>query len=154
MVEALEPYATYLRKGFQVVFKEVYHFYLHIVTNGRFRPLSMAKNLRINAMTGEIIHLFSWSEIVSPLRLWLLILFVLALTTLPLLDPRRPGQFIGTVTVHMVISMAVLGWLLVNEELVGQLLEGVGRDAADDFSANIVPPVAPPIAEPPVHAEL
>ena len=140
----------YFRKGYQVVFKELYYWFLRIKSGGKFRPLNITTKLRINPATGDVQQLFSFSEFISPLYFWLIILGLLAVSVMPLLDPRRPGQFLGTVAVQVLFSLLIMGWFFANEEFIGEALTGLVQRGAE----NLANRNAPPIPNPAAHVEL
>ena len=141
-----EQAKTYLKKGFSVIYQELNRF---LFNRGFFSKLH---RLRFSFKDNQLQYIPTLSDFVNPLYLSVGIYLMLLLLVFPLLDPRKPVQFMGILGLQMMITAWLVGWLYANEDKLGIWAMDFLKNAAgnvENFAENIKESIGQP-----AHAEL
>jgi hypothetical protein len=136
----------YLKKGFSVIYQELNRF---LFKRGFFSKLH---RLRFSFKDNQLQHIPTLSDFVNPLYLSAGIFLLLLLLVFPLLDPRKPVQFMGVLGLQMMITAWLVGWLYANEDKLGIWAMELLKNAASNVE-NIAETIKETIGQP-AHAEL
>jgi hypothetical protein len=146
MSNASEQIKSYLLKGFSLLHKEIDHLLTHR------QIFSKVRRMRFSFKNNNLEYIPSLSEYVNPLYLSIGIYIILLMVLFPLMDPRKPVQFLGIIGMQMMITAWLVGWIYANEDKLGLLAVELLKNTAGNAD-SIARAIKKTIGET-VHAEL